>query len=83
MTVKAAGRGFDPEDMNYLNLYFNFFVMVSKQNVALSSATQQCQTGILEFRGKWGTECLTYTRFPLPTLLFAGYSVKLILLFYL
>ena len=29
-----------------------------------------------EIGGKWGTECLN-TRFPLPTLLCAGYSVKL------
>ena len=31
---------------------------------------------------KWGMECLN-TRFPLPTLLCAGYSVKLIYLIYL
>ena len=31
----------------------------------------------LELGGKWGTECLN-TWFPLPTLLCAGYSVKLI-----
>ena len=30
-----------------------------------------------EFGRNWGTECLN-TRFPLPTLLCAGYSVKLI-----
>ena len=29
-----------------------------------------------EIGGKWGTECLN-TRFPLPTLLCAGYCVKL------
>ena len=29
-----------------------------------------------EFGGKWGTECLN-TKFPLLTLLSAGYSVKL------
>ena len=29
-----------------------------------------------EIGGKWGMECLN-TRFPLPTLLCAGYSVKL------
>ena len=32
-----------------------------------------------EFNRKWGTECLN-TGFPLPTLLFAGYSVKLIII---
>ena len=34
-----------------------------------------------EFGRKWGTECLN-TRFPLHTLLYAGYSVKLIYLFF-
>ena len=33
-----------------------------------------------ELGGKWGTECLN-TRFPLPTVLCAGYSVKLIRFF--
>ena len=35
-----------------------------------------------EFAGKWGTECLS-TKFPLPTLLCAGYSVKLIFFIYI
>ena len=50
---------------------------------ALSSATQHAMPP--EFGRKWRTECLN-TRFPLPTLLCAGYSVKLIyfyLFFYL
>ena len=34
-----------------------------------------------EFGEKWGTECLN-TRFPLPILLCAGYSVKLIFIYY-
>ena len=34
----------------------------------------------LQFSRKWGTECLN-TGFPLPTLLYAGYSVKLIIIF--
>ena len=33
-----------------------------------------------EFGRKWGTDCLN-TRFPLPTLQCAGYSVKLIYLY--
>ena len=45
-------------------------------SAALSSATQHAIPP--EFGRKWGTECLN-TRFPLPTLLCAGYSVKLIL----
>ena len=43
--------------------------------VALSSATQHEMPPKLG--RKWGTECLN-TRFLLPTLLCAGYSVKLI-----
>ena len=41
--------------------------------MALSSATQHAMPP--ELGGKWGTEYLN-TRFPLPTLLCAGYSVK-------
>ena len=50
------------------------FALVSRQTAALSSATQQAMPP--EFGGKWGTEYLK-TRFPLPTLLCAGYSMKL------
>ena len=32
---------------------------------------------LAEFGGKWGTECLS-TRFPLFTMMRAGYSMKLI-----
>ena len=49
--------------------------MMSRQSAALSSATQFAMPP--EFGGKWETDCLI-TRFPLPTLLFAEYSVKLI-----
>ena len=55
-----------------------FFALVSKQSAVLSSATQHAMPS--ELSEKWGTECLN-TRFPLPTLLCAGYSVKLILIF--
>ena len=41
----------------------------------LTSATQHAMPP--EFVRKWGKECLN-TGFPLPTLLCAGYSVKLI-----
>ena len=44
------------------------------QSAALSSATQHAMPP--ELGGKSGTECLN-TRFPLPTLLCAGYSVKI------
>ena len=48
---------------------------MSRQSAALSSATQHAMPP--EFGGKWEIEYLI-TRFPLPTLLCAGYSVKLI-----
>ena len=44
------------------------------ESAALSFATQHEMPS--ENGGKWGTECLN-TRFPLPTLLCTGYSVKL------
>ena len=47
---------------------------MSRHSTVLSSATQHAMPS--EFSEKWGKECL-YTRFPLPTLLCAGYSVKL------
>ena len=45
------------------------------QSAALSSATQYAMAP--ELGGKWGTECHN-TSYSLPTLLCAGYSVKLI-----
>ena len=78
MTVNATGCGFNlySKKLNiYLNLYIRFFTLVSKQSAALTSATQHAMPP--EFGGKWATECLN-TRFTLPTLLCAGYSVKLI-----
>ena len=44
------------------------------KSAALNSATQHVIPP--EFGRKWGTECLN-TKFPLPTLLCAEYSVKL------
>ena len=48
------------------------FFIFSFRSAALSSASQDTT----ELHGKWGTECLN-TRFPLPTPVYAGYSVKL------
>ena len=48
---------------------------MSGQSAVLSSATQHAM--LPEFGRKWETECHN-TRCPLPTLLCAGYSVKLI-----
>ena len=77
VTEKSTGCGFDPHSRKlniYLHLYFHFFALVSRQNAELSSAIQHVMP--TELGGKWKTECLK-TRFPLPTLLYAGYSVKL------
>ena len=49
---------------------FSFFFGVE---APLISAIQLAKPP--EFGGKWGTECL-YTKFSLPALLCAGYSVK-------
>ena len=43
VTIKPTGCGFDPHSRRwniYLNLYFHFFPLVSRQSAALSSATQ-------------------------------------------
>ena len=58
---------------------FHFFALVSRLSAALCSVAQHAMPP--EFGRKWGTECLN-TRFPLPTLLCAGYSVKLILIYF-
>ena len=82
VTVKATGCGFNSHSGRwniYLNLYFHFFALVSRLSAALRSATQHAIPP--EFGRKWGTECFN-TRFPLPTLLCAGYSVKPIYLFF-
>ena len=62
------------EIFTYLNLYFHFFALVSRQSAALNSATQHIMPP--EFGRKWRTVCFII-RFPLPTLLCAGCSVKL------
>ena len=83
VTVKPTGCEFDPHSRRwniYLNLYFHFFALESRLNAALSSATQHAMPP--KFGRKWGTEYLN-TRFPLPTLLCAGYSVKLIYIYFL
>ena len=77
VTVKTTGCGFDPYSRRcniYLNLYFHFLALVSRLSAAL---TQRAMPS--KFGRKWVTECLN-TRFPLNTLLCAGYSVKLIYL---
>ena len=53
--------------------FLDFFALVLRRSAALSSATQHAS----EFGRKWATEYLS-TRFPLLTLLCAGYRAKLI-----
>ena len=82
VTVKPTGCGFDSHSRRwniYLNLYINFFALVLRQSAALSSATRHAMPP--ELGRKWGTEWLN-TRFPLSTQLYAGYSVKLIFIYY-
>ena len=62
--------------LNQKSIYNSLFNTMSRLSAALSSATQHAMPP--EFGRKWGTKCLN-TRFPLRTLLCAGYSVKLIL----
>ena len=57
---------------------FSFLRSGVEKNAALSFATQYAMPA--ELGGKWGTECLN-NRFPLPILLCAGYSMKLIIYF--
>ena len=76
VTVKSTGCGFDPHSRKRnIYLYFHFFALVSRRSAVLSLATQYAMPP--EFGGKWGSENLN-TRFPLPTLLCARCSVKLI-----
>ena len=67
VTVKSTDCGFDPHSRKlniYLHLYFHFFALLSRQNVALNSATQHAMPP--KRGGKWVTECFN-TVFPLPT----------------
>ena len=74
VTINATGCWFDPHSRKchiYLNLYFNFFTLKSRQSAAFSITTRQPLPP--EFGGKWEKKRLN-TSLPLP----AGYSVKLI-----
>ena len=62
-------------EMKYLLSIYIFI-----PSAALSPATQHAMPP--EFGRKWGTECLN-TMFPLPTLLCAGYRVKLFFFYFL
>ena len=73
VTVKLTGCRFNAHSTRlniYLNLYFHFFALVSRQSMALSTATQYAMPP--ESSRKWRTECLNTSIAP-PV----GYSVKL------
>ena len=61
-------------DEIFIYIYIFISPLWCQESAALTSANQNAMPP--QIGGKWGTECLN-TRFPLPTLLFAGYSVKL------
>ena len=60
---------------NFHFFNFHFFALISRTIAALSSAIQHAMPP--KFGRKWGMECLNI-RFPLPTLMCAGYSLKVI-----
>ena len=71
----VVGSIFTRGDEILFTFIFSFLSSgVEGKSAALSSATLHAMPP--EIGGKWGTECLK-TRFPLPTLLFAGYNEKI------
>ena len=67
VTVKSTGCGFDLHSRRwniYLNLYFHFLVLVSRQSAALSSAIQQAMPP--EFGRKCQRRVLTLGSLCLP-----------------
>ena len=75
--LNANGCGFDSRSRKLSIKYFHFFSLVSRQSVALIAATQNAMAA--EYGVKWETEWLS-SRFPLPTLLCAEYSMTLVYL---
>ena len=60
------------DEIIYLNLYFHFLALVSRQSAALSPATQHTMPP--EFGRKWGTECLNCMRDTAWSWLLCGYT---------
>ena len=69
VTVKPTGCGFDPHSRTisgiYLNLYFNFFAMVSRQKRGIEFCHSTRNSNSAE-SGERLKKCLN-TRLPLPT----------------
>ena len=77
MPVKRLVVGSIPTQGDEIFIYIYVFISslwCRGESEQLSSATQHSMPP--EIGGNWGTECLN-TRFPLSTLVGAGYSVKL------
>ena len=77
VTVNRLVVGSIPTRGDEIFIYIYIFISslwCRGESAALSSATQHAMPP--EIGGKWRTECLN-TRFPLLTLLCAGYSVNL------
>ena len=73
--VNATGCWLNSYSIRRKEIFNIFIILFWCRGMALSSATQYAMT--LEFGGKWETECFNI-RFPMPNLLCAWYSVKLI-----
>ena len=70
VTVKPTGCGFDPQSRRwniYLNLYFHFFALVSRQSAALSSAIQHAMSPDSGRKCDCKTDWL-WVRFPLEAM---------------
>ena len=72
VNCKPIGRGFDPQ-WRKCNIYLKCIFPFLRSGVKARDGEFVSP----ELDGKWGTECLNI-KFPLPTLLCAGCSVKLI-----
>ena len=75
VTVKSTGCGFDPHSRKW-NIYTFIFPFLrsgveAKRDVECRHSTRNAS----RTWWNWRTECLN-SRFPLPTLLCAGYSIK-------
>ena len=71
--------GPNPHSREWIIIYYYFSFLPSRQKPSVELPYLTCNTS--NFRKNWGTECLN-TRSPLPIQLYAGYSVKLIFLYY-
>ena len=78
MTIKPTGCGFDPHSRRW-NFYLKFIFPFLRSGVEVKRGVEFCHLTrkASRIRQKVGNG-VSYTKFPLPTLLWVGYSVKLI-----